>query len=71
MPSLKWLVDWQNIAALGVVLLAVLYVARQAWLKLARRAAPGCGSCGSCAAAEKPQETQVIGVETLLSSVRK
>lgn len=70
MPHLQWLADWQNIAAPGVVLLAVLYVARQAWLKLARREAPGCGSCGSCPA-EKSREPGIISPDTLLHSVRK
>jgi len=70
MPHLQWLADWQNIAALGVVLLAVLYVARQTWLKFSRRAVPGCGSCGSCPA-EKPREPEIISPDTLLHSVRK
>jgi hypothetical protein len=37
--------DWQMIAALALVLVAVLYLARLAWRTM--HAKGGCGSCGS------------------------
>jgi hypothetical protein len=49
---------WQDILAGATVLAAVVYLARQLWLVLARTRASGCGAaCGQCttgAAESKP-----------------
>jgi len=42
---------WQDLAALGIILAAVGYLARLAWNALTRKEKAGCGSgCGSCPA---------------------
>lgn len=46
---------WQDIVALGVVALAVVYLVRR-WLKKRRSPAgmPGCERCSDCSAANRP-----------------
>ena len=44
-------IGWQDLAALGIVLAAVGYLARLAWNAVTRKQGSGCGSgCGSCSA---------------------
>ena len=51
------IVDWQLIAALGIVAFAAAYVARLGW-KAVRGKSAGCGSgCGSCSTAKPRDET--------------
>jgi hypothetical protein len=42
--------DWQNVAALAIVLTAAVYLIRRAWRTVAKKRAGGCGACGSCPA---------------------
>jgi len=42
--------DWQNLAALAIVLSAVAYLVRRTWRTVAKKRAGGCGACGSCPA---------------------
>jgi hypothetical protein len=40
--------DWQNVAALAIVLTAAVYLVRRVWKSVAKKRAGGCGACGSC-----------------------
>lgn len=61
--------DWQDIAAGSLVLAALGYLARQAWLTMARKKAGGCGGgcrgCGSGQATPNAEEPQVIPLDAL------
>jgi hypothetical protein len=55
--------DWQTWLTMGICLAAAIYVARRAWLALAGKKAPGCGSgCGSCQA-NVPAARQLVSIE--------
>ena len=61
--------NWQDIAALSVVALAVLYVARAAWLVLAKKQRPGCGTCAKCPSQSGQEESPgFVSLETLQDS---
>jgi attachment p12 family protein len=59
---------WQDLAALGIVLAAAGYLARNAWNAVTRKRGSGCGSgCGSCSArsaanSASPEEVVSIGL---------
>jgi hypothetical protein len=59
---------WQDLVAIGIVCLAVLYLARLAWGALARKQSAGCGAaCGHCSAGSEkglaaPPQVVSIGV---------
>ncbi|MBI3837139.1 MAG: hypothetical protein HY288_04295 [Planctomycetia bacterium] len=55
--------DWQNLTALLAVAAAGAYLARVAWLSIAKRKAAGCGSCGSCPSGALANQPQVFGIE--------
>jgi hypothetical protein len=55
---------WQDVAALGLVMVAGVYVARRLYL-LARRRSAGCGSCASCPADAAPETKPMVSVESL------
>ena len=45
--------DWQNIAAISLVLAAAAYIARRAWLVITNRGKAGCGTgCEKCPTAK-------------------
>ena len=45
--------DWQNIAAISLVLAAAGYIMRRAWLVVANRGKAGCGTgCEKCPTAK-------------------
>jgi hypothetical protein len=54
--------DWQNAAVLLLVAAACAYLARRAWLTMARRKAAACGSCSSCPADSAKGEVEVIAL---------
>ena len=54
----------QEVAAMAVVLAAVGYLVRRAWLMLRANGKQGCGSgCGKCAAADA-KEPQLVQIQT-------
>jgi len=59
---------WQDFLALGIVLAAIVYLARLAWNAVTRKRGSGCGSgCGSCSARSAansaiPEEVVSIGL---------
>jgi len=59
--------DWQNLAAITIVSITLVYVGRRVWVKLSRRSGIGCGKCGDCPV-EKSASPQVIGVQSLIES---
>jgi hypothetical protein len=46
--------NWQDAAALTMVALASLWIARGAWRWLRRKGSSGCPSCGGCASDHPP-----------------
>jgi hypothetical protein len=46
--------DWQQIATLAIVALAMSYVVRLTWRTFTARKAAACGGCKSCAAGGEP-----------------
>ena len=60
-------VAWQDIAALGLVIVAGVYLARRLYL-LARRRSAGCGSCAACPADGNPNEKSMVSVESLVET---
>ncbi len=51
--------DWQEAIALAAVIAASGYLARRAWLALARKRS-GCGGCGGCPPAPRTEKTLVV-----------
>jgi len=66
---------WQDLVALGIVSLAVLYLARLALGALTRKQANGCGAgCGKCSSrsgADDLVPEQVVAIGIVTGSVRK
>jgi hypothetical protein len=56
--------DWQNLAALGLVTAAALYLVRVVSQSLSKRKAAACGGCSSCAAGEGEAAPQVFEIGT-------
>ena len=48
------ILDWQNLAALGLVVSAAVYVVWRLIRAVRRRGASGCGSCPACPANQTP-----------------
>lgn len=57
--------DWQNMIVLVVVAAAIAYLARVAWLSVARRRAAACGGCGNCPTAPGDKTPQVVEIQAL------
>jgi hypothetical protein len=55
--------DWQQVTALAIVVVAVVYLARQSWKRLAGKRTNACGACSHCRrpAPAVGREPQVIG----------
>lgn len=51
--------DWQNVIAIGIVALAMAYLARHFYRRLTRRVTGGCGSCGTCPSGDQQSSTAV------------
>ena len=58
-------VAWQDVAALGLVIVAGGYLTRRLYL-LARRRTSGCGSCAACPADANPEEKVMVSIESLV-----
>ncbi|MBL9084146.1 MAG: FeoB-associated Cys-rich membrane protein [Planctomycetales bacterium] len=56
-------VEWQNIAAIAIVALAVVYVGRGLWRLLramnGKSSGGSCGGCGSCSANSVKQQIEI------------
>ncbi|MEX2112312.1 MAG: hypothetical protein WD845_03960 [Pirellulales bacterium] len=60
------ILDWQSIASLAIVSLAIAYLARIGWRTIVERKAAACGGgCKSCAAGGEPP---VVEIGALASS---
>jgi hypothetical protein len=64
--------EWQNLAALAIVLAAAAYLIRRAWLTLAKKRASGCGACASCpAASANPAGKSLMQLEAFVKPQTK
>jgi hypothetical protein len=54
-------ITWQNVTAIGIVLLAAGYVARHAVRLARRKGLPGCGCSRKCLA--KPPEKPLVSLD--------
>jgi hypothetical protein len=54
--------NWQDYIALGIVAVAAAYLARRAWLVVARRKSAGCGGCGTCAAGSTGDAKKLVTI---------
>jgi hypothetical protein len=52
----------QDTIAILIVFAAALFLARRAWLRLARRTAGGCGSCGNCSSSDVVNSRQLVSI---------
>jgi hypothetical protein len=70
--------DWQNLAAIALVIAALAYLVRQSWQVLARRRSAGCGSCPTCPADSSANHAEVsangkplMSIDALVKTARK
>jgi hypothetical protein len=60
--------DWQNLAALAVVLVAAVFVTRQLWRAMTSDKPLACSGCSSCG--PKEAEGKLISIEPLQSKAK-
>jgi hypothetical protein len=60
----------QDAVAILIVACAAAFLARRAWLKLARRRAGACGSCGSCGSADSLKTRPLVTIATDFSHAK-
>ncbi len=54
------ILDWQSVASVAIVSLAIAYLARVGWRTVVQRRAAACGSgCNQCAAGAEPPVVQI------------
>ena len=61
--------DWQNLAALVVVLVAALFVTRQLWRAMTSDKPLACSGCRSCGPKDAADE-KLISIEPLQSKAK-
>lgn len=59
---------WQDVIALGIVMLALLHLARRFWLTFVRQQSSGCGSCSGCPTKSAPSQLHTIDLNYSPSS---
>jgi hypothetical protein len=60
----------QDFVAITIVLAAAAYLARQAWLHLAKTHSGTCGSCGNCSSNDTLKSRQLVNLSTDLSHAK-
>jgi hypothetical protein len=59
--------DWQNLTVIAILGAATTYLARVAWLNVARRKT-ACGGCDRCAGADASAAGNLVGLDELAAS---
>ena len=60
----------QDFIAITIVLAAAAYLARQAWLRLAKNHSGTCGSCGNCGSNDTLKTRQLVNLSTDISHAK-